>query len=266
VVRTTYADNGGTGWASEQGFARHPYQQTAWLRYNGYAPTGFTRAEYVSAGDTVWQHLVHRTTTYAPDTAPRTTVSGFCARPVCSSRRTSATPVSTSLLVPLFDDFDVLDPVHRDALRVAVGIGGGPAPDRLLTSTAVLLLLRLTAARMPLLLVVDDLPWLDLAANAVLGFVARRLIDSRVGFFRGGRLRRPSEGFPDADGDRGPGPRRTGHDGGGRRAKRCRGEESCPLTGPLQAPSMSRGPERRRPRTTCMEGRLVHVGAGPFAV
>ncbi|GGN91302.1 hypothetical protein GCM10011579_088040 [Streptomyces albiflavescens] len=31
-------------------------------------------------------------------------------------------------------------PVHRDALRVAVGTGSGPAPDRLLTSTAALLL------------------------------------------------------------------------------------------------------------------------------
>ncbi|MBE8478459.1 ATP-binding protein [Streptomyces justiciae] len=91
------------------------------------------------------------------------------------------------LLLPLFDDFDVLDPVHRDALRVAVGIGGGPAPDRLLTSTAVLLLLRLTAARTPLLLVVDDLPWLDRATNAVLGFVARRLVGSQIGFLAASR-------------------------------------------------------------------------------
>ncbi|MFD7409593.1 AAA family ATPase [Streptomyces sp. NPDC059866] len=91
------------------------------------------------------------------------------------------------LLVPLFDDFDVLDPVHRDALRVAVGIGGGPAPDRLLTSTAVLLLLRLISARTPLLLVIDDLPWLDRATNAVLGFVARRLVGSRIGFLAASR-------------------------------------------------------------------------------
>ncbi|MGP4013883.1 ATP-binding protein [Streptomyces sp. 4N124] len=91
------------------------------------------------------------------------------------------------LLVPLFDDFDILDTVHRDALRVAIGIGGGPAPDRLLTSTAVLLLLRLISARTPLLLVVDDLPWLDRATNAVLGFVARRLVGSRIGFLAASR-------------------------------------------------------------------------------
>ncbi|MGP4012958.1 S8 family serine peptidase [Streptomyces sp. 4N124] len=84
VARTTYADNGGSGWASEQRFARRPYQQTAWLQYSRYMPTGFTRAEYVSAGDTVWQHLVHHTTTYDPDVplalglrdAPRTYRAG----------------------------------------------------------------------------------------------------------------------------------------------------------------------------------------------
>ncbi|MFF7168919.1 ATP-binding protein [Streptomyces pseudovenezuelae] len=102
------------------------------------------------------------------------------------------------LLVPLFDEFDVLDPVHRDALRVAIGIGGGPAPDRLLTSTAVLLLLRLISARTPLLLVVDDLPWLDRATNAVLGFVARRLVGSRIGFLAASRT--DSESFFESGG------------------------------------------------------------------
>ncbi|MBD0710926.1 MULTISPECIES: ATP-binding protein [unclassified Streptomyces] len=85
------------------------------------------------------------------------------------------------LLVPLFDEFGVLDEGHREALRVAVGIGSGPSPDRLLTSTAVLLLLRLISRDTPLLVVVDDLPWLDRATTGVLGFVARRLVGSKVG-------------------------------------------------------------------------------------
>ncbi|MEU6440815.1 LuxR family transcriptional regulator [Streptomyces sp. NPDC047046] len=86
------------------------------------------------------------------------------------------------LLLPLFASFDALEPVHRDALRVAVGIGSGPAPDRLLTSTAALLLLRQVSVDTPLLLVVDDLPWVDRATTAVLGFVARRLVGSHVDF------------------------------------------------------------------------------------
>ncbi|MGW0812830.1 AAA family ATPase [Streptomyces viridiviolaceus] len=91
------------------------------------------------------------------------------------------------LLLPLFDSFDRLDPVHRDALRVAVGIGAGPPPSRLLTSTAVLLLLRTVAEDTPLCLVVDDLPWLDRATVSVLGFVARRLVGSRIGFLAASR-------------------------------------------------------------------------------
>ncbi|MFF4837481.1 S8 family serine peptidase [Streptomyces sp. NPDC001315] len=67
VVRSTYADNGGTGWASEQRFGWRPYQNTAWLQYTRFVPTGFTRTEYVSAGNTMWQHLVHHTTTFDVD-------------------------------------------------------------------------------------------------------------------------------------------------------------------------------------------------------
>src|SRR6185295_18287512 len=66
-VRTTYADNGGTGWASEQRFGRRPDQQTAWLQYSRFVPTGFERTEYISAGDTQWQHIVHHTTTFDVD-------------------------------------------------------------------------------------------------------------------------------------------------------------------------------------------------------
>lgn len=93
----------------------------------------------------------------------------------------------TQLLLPLFDDLDRLDDVHRDALRVAVGIGGGPPPDRLLTSTAALFLLRLVSVRTPLLIVVDDLPWLDRTTNAVLGFVARRIEGSSIAFLAAAR-------------------------------------------------------------------------------
>jgi predicted ATPase len=81
-------------------------------------------------------------------------------------------------LLPLLDHFDVLDPTHRDALRVALGLGAGPASDRLLVSNAALALLRAAAARVPLLLIVDDLPWIDRASAGVLSFVARRLAGS----------------------------------------------------------------------------------------
>ncbi|MFE7439657.1 S8 family serine peptidase [Streptomyces chartreusis] len=84
VVRTRYADNGGAPWASEQRFARRPYQDVAWLQYTRYVPTGFERTEFVSSGDTEWQHLVHHETTFTQDAplnvgmadAPRTYRAG----------------------------------------------------------------------------------------------------------------------------------------------------------------------------------------------
>ncbi|MGW5497016.1 AAA family ATPase [Streptomyces olivaceoviridis] len=84
-------------------------------------------------------------------------------------------------LFPLVDEFSSLENAHCAALRVALGFETGPAPDRLLLCNAVTLLFRRLAARTPLLLVVDDLPWLDRASATVLGFVARRLIGSRAG-------------------------------------------------------------------------------------
>ena len=64
----------------------------------------------------------------------------------------------------------------------------GPAPDRLLASNATLTLLRHVAARVPLLLIVEDLPWIDRASAGVLGFVARRLAGSRAAFLAARRI------------------------------------------------------------------------------
>jgi DNA-binding CsgD family transcriptional regulator len=84
-------------------------------------------------------------------------------------------------LFPLLGDLDELSVAHRDSLRVALGFGTGPPPDRLLVSSATLVLLRQVATRVPLLLIVDDLPWIDRASAGVLSFVARRLAGSRAG-------------------------------------------------------------------------------------
>ena len=90
-------------------------------------------------------------------------------------------------LLPLFDEFGQLSVAHRDALNVALGFGEGPPPDRLLVSVATLTVLRQAAAASPVVVIVDDLPWLDRASAGVLGFVARRLAGSRVGFLAASR-------------------------------------------------------------------------------
>jgi DNA-binding CsgD family transcriptional regulator len=91
------------------------------------------------------------------------------------------------VLLPLVDELLQLPAVHRDALNVALGFGEGAPPSRLVVSNAALVLLRTAAIAQPLLLLLDDLPWLDRASAGVLSFVARRLDGSKVGLIGASR-------------------------------------------------------------------------------
>ena len=103
-------------------------------------------------------------------------------------------------LLPLIAEIPALSPTHRDALTAALGFADG-SPERLVVSNAMLALLNRAARVDPVLMVVDDVPWLDRATAAVFGFVARRLAGSRVGFLAGSRIGEPgffeSAGLPD---------------------------------------------------------------------
>ena len=79
------------------------------------------------------------------------------------------------LLHPCLSEVPELSPALAGALNVALGLGDGPPPAPLLVATAVLALLQQAAKEQPLLLIIDDLPWLDRASALVLGMVARRL-------------------------------------------------------------------------------------------
>jgi DNA-binding CsgD family transcriptional regulator len=91
------------------------------------------------------------------------------------------------VLLPLLDGLPQLPAVHRDALNVALGFGEGAPPSRLVVSNAALVLIRQAAIARPLLVVTDDLPWLDRASAGVLSFVARRLEGSHVGLLGASR-------------------------------------------------------------------------------
>jgi hypothetical protein len=86
------------------------------------------------------------------------------------------------VLQPLLAGLDQLTDPYRTALSVALGLDQGAPSDQLLVSNAALTLLVQAAVERSLLVIVDDLPWLDRASAVVLGFVARRLAGSRVGF------------------------------------------------------------------------------------
>jgi DNA-binding CsgD family transcriptional regulator len=91
------------------------------------------------------------------------------------------------LFLPLAEELGQLRSDHRDALTVALGLGSGRPSGRLVVSNATLALLRQASARQPILVLVDDLPWVDRASAAVLGFAARRLGGSDVGILAAAR-------------------------------------------------------------------------------
>jgi DNA-binding CsgD family transcriptional regulator len=97
------------------------------------------------------------------------------------------------LLQPILGELDQLSDLYQRALAVALGLGNGLPADRLVLANAVLALLRRAAATGPVLIVVDDLPWLDRPSAMVLGLVARRLTGTRIGFLA--VLRSGEEGF-----------------------------------------------------------------------
>ncbi|RDH79009.1 helix-turn-helix transcriptional regulator [Mycolicibacterium moriokaense] len=80
------------------------------------------------------------------------------------------------LCAPLLEHLDALPAPQREALDVAFGRGSGQTPDRFLVGLAVLSLLAAAADDRPLLLLIDDVQWLDQVTVQTLAFVARRLL------------------------------------------------------------------------------------------
>jgi predicted ATPase len=102
------------------------------------------------------------------------------------------------VLFPLSDSINAVNSRYKTAIRVALGLDEGPPPDQLLLSNAVLDVLVDAAEEYPVLLVVDDLQWVDRSSAVILSTVARRLVGMRVGFIAA--LRDDQAGFFDRTG------------------------------------------------------------------
>jgi DNA-binding CsgD family transcriptional regulator/tetratricopeptide (TPR) repeat protein len=79
------------------------------------------------------------------------------------------------LVRPILDRIDRLPEAQQNALRAAFGLVERPAADLFVIALSALDLLAEAASESPLLLLIDDVQWLDQSSVAVLAFVARRL-------------------------------------------------------------------------------------------
>lgn len=84
------------------------------------------------------------------------------------------------LLLPVREHVDGLPEVQREALEIALALRGGTVSSPLAVCSAALGTFAAAADAAPLLLVVDDFPWLDPPSQQVLLFVARRLAPERI--------------------------------------------------------------------------------------
>ncbi len=84
------------------------------------------------------------------------------------------------LLHPVLAQAAMLPTRQEQALLGAFGLQEGNSPDPLLINLAALGLLEEAASRTPLLVVIEDLHWLDASSATVLDFVARRVGNSPI--------------------------------------------------------------------------------------
>ena len=84
------------------------------------------------------------------------------------------------LVASLRDHEDALPPPQRVALDTVLGVREGAQPGRVILGLAVLGLLAEAAETAPLVVVVDDLQWVDTSSAALFVFAARRLAAESV--------------------------------------------------------------------------------------
>lgn len=108
----------------------------------------------------------------------------------CSPGR-GETDYSNAGLADLIAELPAIPDVQRRALAVATHRADADQPaDPHLVAAATASVLRALAAQRPVLLVVDDIQWLDAATDAVLDFVTRRLADAPIAVLVARRVER----------------------------------------------------------------------------
>ena len=118
---------------------------------------------------------VSRACCVPPRATPGPGARWYCRRRVSSPRPCCPSPGLHQLLRPLMSRVGTLPAVQHRALLTAFGAADGPPPELFLTALATLTLIVDAAAAQPVVLVVDDVQWLDAPTNDVLAFASRRI-------------------------------------------------------------------------------------------
>jgi len=108
--------------------------------------------------------------------------AGFCVLSASGVESEAQFPFAGlhQLLRPVLDCAGRLRPVHRRALLFAFGLAEGPQPELFLIALATVKLFAAVAADRPVLVLADDLQWLDPQTQEVLTFAALRAAPYRV--------------------------------------------------------------------------------------
>jgi tetratricopeptide (TPR) repeat protein len=104
------------------------------------------------------------------------------------------------LLAPLMKNRAVLQAAQRVALETALGLADGPAPELFLIAEAAFALLSELRSSGPVLVMIDDVQWLDPQSHQILTFIAHRAVTSGICVIAAVRTGHPGpfadSGFP----------------------------------------------------------------------
>ncbi|MGW0627229.1 AAA family ATPase [Streptomyces sp. NPDC002758] len=115
--------------------------------------------------------------------------------------RSDDTPFSglRELLRPVLGTADALPAGQGGILRSALELGSGPPPETSKVALAAFNLITTRAAEQPVVLIADDVQWLDMPTRDVLAFMARRASDNPVVILVALRRGRNMPGVPVLD-------------------------------------------------------------------
>ncbi|MFI6438945.1 LuxR C-terminal-related transcriptional regulator [Streptomyces sp. NPDC050759] len=123
---------------------------------------------------------------------------------LCGVESESVLPFAAlaDLMTPFHGGLADLPEAQRSALNVCLALAAGPPPNSLAVCTGTLNVLAAAANATPLVVLVDDLQWVDPSSRQVLLFVARRLAGERVAMVlavRADALEPSAPGLPEVD-------------------------------------------------------------------